>query len=295
MKQPFTKPAETYQQQVQRLMMRGMHVEDKQQAAFYLEHLNYYRLAAYWRPDEADHQTHRFQPDTSFQNILRRYEFDRQLRLHLMDALDRIEVSIRSRLAYELAHRHGPHAHLEVSLAKDAQRWQADFKSLSDAVQRSKEPFIQHFVTNYTEPLPPIWACCEVMSLGLLSKWYDNLKPMPTRNAIAHTYGIDQGMLASWLRHLTVVRNICAHHARLWKRRLTVTPQHPKGKPSAIKGCFVTSNHLYNTLVLQLYCMDVIAPDHSWRNHLKSLLLDHSPYLPDMGFPHGWQQQPIWQ
>jgi abortive infection bacteriophage resistance protein len=295
MKRPFTKPATTYQQQVQLLLSRGMTITDEGMAAFYLEHLNYYRLGAYWLPDEADHQTHLFRAGATFDNVLRRYVFDRELRLLLLDAIERVEVSVRAKLAYELAHQHGAHAHLDGTLAINLQKWHKDSASLHEAVKRSDETFIKHHRKTYTEALPPVWAICEVMSLGLLSKWYDNLKPMPTRQAIAHAYGIDQGVLASWLRHLTLVRNVCAHHARLWNREFVVTPQPPKSKPLPLAGGFVASRRLYNTLLLLLYWMDVVAPAHHWRSRLKALLLSHADYLPAMGFPKGWETPAIWQ
>ncbi|CAM4269524.1 hypothetical protein [Bordetella muralis] len=55
MKRPFGKPATTHAQQVIQLQRRGMIVDDPTAAAFSLQHLNYYRLSAYWLPFEADH------------------------------------------------------------------------------------------------------------------------------------------------------------------------------------------------------------------------------------------------
>lgn len=80
MKLDFKKPPLTYQEQVARLEARGMAVADRSEAAFYLSHLNYYRLAGYWLPFEMDHATHRFRPGTSFRDVLNLYFFDRELR-----------------------------------------------------------------------------------------------------------------------------------------------------------------------------------------------------------------------
>jgi len=72
MKRPFQKGATTYEQQVALLQQRGMIVDDVNQARFYLQHVNYYRLGAYWLPFEADHAAHRFEPDTGFAEVLGR-------------------------------------------------------------------------------------------------------------------------------------------------------------------------------------------------------------------------------
>lgn len=218
MKRAFNKPPTTYAQQLVLLTDRGMRIDHPDRAAFYLQHLNYYRLGAYWLPFEADHGSHRFVAGTSFEDVLNLYIFDRELRLLLLDAIERFEVSVRSQWAYHLAHEHGPHAHLDPALALNAPRWRTNLDRLSEEVSRSDETFIRHLTRTYREELPPVWAVCEVMSLGLLSRWYNNLKPMATRRAISSVYLTDQRVLESWLHHLTFIRNLCAHHSRLWNR-----------------------------------------------------------------------------
>ena len=296
MKRPFTKPATTHAQQVTLLQRRGMVIDDPVAAEFYLQHLNYYRLGAYWLPFEADHAGHSFKPGTHFNDVLNLYVFDRELRLLVLDAIERVEVSVRSQWAYQLAHHHGPHAHLHAALAFRLNLWQANLTKLTDEVDRSDEAFIKHLKSTYTEALPPVWAVCEVMSLGLLSRWYNNLKPMPTRRAIAAAYGVDESVLESWLRHLSLVRNICAHHSRLWNREFTITPLLPRSKPAGLSAqCQAGSRKLYNSLVILLHCMDVIAPQHHWRARLKELIARHSIPVAAMDFPTGWDRMPIWQ
>lgn len=213
-----------------------------------------------------------------------------------MDAIERIEVSARSQWAYQLAHQHGPHAHLDASLAMSAGRWQSNILKLTKEVQRSDEVFIRHLKITYSEELPPLWAVCEVMSLGLLSRWYGNLKPMPTRRAIASIYGLDEKVLGSWLHHLAFVRNISAHHGRLWNREFTITPLMPKGKPANLRSQFQPgSRRLYNALVIMLHCMDIVSPGHSWRTRLISLIESHRVPVAGMGFPTNWEKLPIWR
>lgn len=293
---PFAKPATTYADQVAILERRGMHIDDHAAAEFYLQHLNYYRLGAYWLPFEATHTPHAFVPGTRFTDALNLYLFDRNLRLLVLDAIERIEVSIRSQWAYQVAHRHGTHAYLDARLAANRGRWESDLTKLEKEVQRSDEVFIRHLLATYSEKLPPTWAVCEVMSLGLLSRWYGNLKPMPTRSAIASVYGVNEKVLASWLHHLTMVRNTCAHHGRLWNREFTIIPLIPKTKPLNLQHQFQPgSRRLYNTLTILLHCMDIIAPRHSWRQRLKALIELHKPPTRAMGFPPHWDRLQIWQ
>lgn len=293
---PFNKPATTYTEQIDILERRGMSIDDHARAEFYLRHLNYYRLGAYWLPFETSHDTHTFVSGTRFEDVLNLYLFDRNLRLLVLDAIERVEVSVRSQWAFCLAHRHSPHAHLDAALAANHDRWRSNLTKLEKEVRRSDEVFIKHFLSTYTEKLPPVWAVCEVMSLGLLSRWYGNLKPMPTRSAIAATYGLNEKVLGSWLHHMATVRNSCAHHSRLWNREFTITPLTPKTKPQGLTHQFQPgSRKLYNTLVILLHFMDIVAPRHSWRNRLKALIQDHKIPTHAMGFPHHWCQLPIWK
>lgn len=140
-----------------------------------------------------------------------------------------------------------------------------------------------------------MWAVCEVMSLGQLSRWYDNLKPMPTRRAIADVYGVNEEALKSWLRHISLVRNVCAHHSRLWNREFTITPALPRSRPASLAAqCQTNSRKIYNTLVILLHCMDVIAPQHHWRTRLKDLIARHAIPVAVMDFPSDWGQRAIW-
>lgn len=296
MKQAFTKPATTYAEQVALLQKRGMVIEDPAKVEFYLQHLNYYRLGAYWLPFEADHGSHTFQPGTRFDDVLNLYIYDRELRLLVLDAIERIEVSVRGQWAYQMAHLHSPHSHLDHALAHNPLHWESNLDKLKEEVRRSDETFIKHLTQTYEETLPPVWAVCEVMSLGVLSRWYSNLKPMPTRRAIASVYEIDERVMESWLHHLTFIRNTCAHHSRLWNREFTITPKLPRSKPTHLTGEFIVhSRKLYNTLVILLHFMDIIAPRHHWRKRLVGLITDHAAPVSAMGFPEDWHRRAIWK
>lgn len=295
MKRKFAKSAKTFQEQVQLLQSRGMLIDDVQEAIFYLQHLNYYRLGAYWLPFELDHATHQFKPNTRFKDVLRLYIFDRELRLLMLDGIERIEVSVRSQWAYHLATLHNPHAHLDSNLFK-AKYWQKDLNALTEEVNRSQETFIDHLRDTYSEQLPPVWAVCEIMSIGLLSRWYGNLEPYQTRSAIAKAYKINHYVLGSWIHHLSIVRNFCAHHSRLWNREFSIIPAVPKSRNNPVVNQFVQpSRKIYNTFVIVLYFMDTIAPKHHWRLRLLKLLDEHPDLLTGMGFPTNWQQMSIWQ
>jgi abortive infection bacteriophage resistance protein len=299
MKQPFNKPALTFEQQLDLLIERGLACTDRARAVEHLTHINYYRLSAYFLPFTVDRATHAFLPETSFDDVLNLYVFDRELRLLVLDAIERVEVSVRTGWAYTLAHRYGPHAQLDKNLFKaSGHGWNhaQQLEKLTEETRKSHETFVTHHQNKYAEPLPPLWAVAEVMTFGELSKWYDNLKSSADRNVVAHRYDMDEANLTSFLHHLSTVRNICAHHARLWNREFTFAFRLPRKRPQALAASLnLDSRRIYNTLSTLAWIMDCISPHHHWKARLRELLTRHSVNVKAMGFPKGWQALPVWQ
>jgi len=181
---------QTYQQQLDILKNRGLIVADEPVALHCLEHHNYYRLSAYrfvlTNPENPD----QFLPETTFEQLWGLYCFDRQLRLLVMEAVKRLEISVRSHWAYVLAHARGPQAYEDVANFHDAQRHTKTLAALDNEIARSHEVFVNHFQTKYSMPRPPVWAACEVMSFGLLSRFYENYKRISDRKKIARAFDL---------------------------------------------------------------------------------------------------------
>lgn len=296
----FTKPSLTLQQQIEKLEARGMSVPDKAWAEHCFQHISYYRLRAYWLPFEVPAEVdgeHQFAEGTTFEDVLSLYVFDRQLRLLVMDAIERIEVSLRGAWAYRLATEYGAHGYLEAALYARSDQFARALNSLLDEINWSKDTFIKHYKTKYDDPEhPPVWMVSEILSLGQLSKWFSNLKARADRQAIAKVYGLDEKVLTSAAHHLTYIRNICAHHGRLWNKQFTVTMIVPSA-PSALKLAMNpgTERKLYNTLAMLGYLMGIVAPTSDWRQRLRDLLAtcEHAK-LAAMGFPNNWLELAAW-
>jgi abortive infection bacteriophage resistance protein len=169
---------------------------------------------------------------------------------------------------------------------------------LDEELDRSDEVFVGHYRQRYQMPRPPIWAACEVMSFGLLSRFYENIKRDRDRKQISSTYGLSPDSLKSVLEHLVYIRNLCAHHSRLWNRRFTVTVTLPRSSPAAVIPNLhpAEDRRLYNTLVLLIHLAGVIDPGSDWPARLTRHLGTLKPgLLPHMGFPPDWKQRPLWQ
>ncbi|WP_340055814.1 Abi family protein [Corynebacterium parakroppenstedtii] len=224
----------TFEDQVELLRTRGMRIENSDHAKHVLARLNYYRLSGYWYPMRRyDYATGTrcddFVEGASFDLVVRLYEFDERLRHDVFMELDRVEMAIRTMLGYELG-RFDPFAYLDAKRlkipAQDPEKgWEHDtwLGNYQDALERSKEVFVTHHNEKYGGELP-IWAAVEVMDWGMLSHLF-GVSPDIVRNRIAKQCALDASQLESWLYSLNVVRNLAAHHARMFNRRYDVKPK----------------------------------------------------------------------
>ena len=300
----FTKPALSLDAQIDLLVARGLEVNDRESAKHALAHGNYYRLRGYWivLEDEQPDGSHKFRPGSTLEQALGISEFDEALRNLVIWAASKIEVSLRTQFALHIANAHGAHAYLDAALFTEPTKHAKCLLAVQEEVDRSHEIFIQHYRRTYSEPrLPPLWAACEVMSLGSLSKWYENLAARADRKAIADTYDLDEAYLASFLHHLTTVRNACAHQARLWNRRFTVTMKVPRNRPVAAVRAFFQGQEseerrLYNSLTMMAHLMGVIAPGNDWLRKVRHLVeTSTAVHSSAMGFPDDWKSRPLWR
>ncbi len=298
----YDKPPLTVDQQAERLLERGLLCDDLPRLKHYLSRIGYYRLSAYWLPfeqpsEELGSRNHHFYPDTHFDQVLGFYIFDRKLRLVVLDALERIEVAVRTSYATAMALNHGAHAHLDGQLYKDQNKYQSGLRKVAAELRRSHETFVRHYQQKYTDPaMPPIWAVVETMSFGTLSRWIDNCADNNIKKQVMKQIGMPNIKVMEQVLHtLTPVRNDCAHHSRLWNRRYTMAPPVIK----KISQRFVTDARKYylcNYLVVVEYMLSHINPGSRWLYRLVELLSSLPPErLSSMGFPDDWQEREPWK
>jgi abortive infection bacteriophage resistance protein len=296
----YSKPAVSISDQITKLKNRGLTFNNETKAVSYLSNISYYRLRAYTYPfqDNLD-PDHPFIIPISFEEIISLYIFDRKFRLLVMDAIEKIEVSMRTQIIYQWAMIHGSHWHHDNSLFRDTTKFINNNERLKQEVSRSKEDFISHYTSKYTNPSePPCWMSLEVSSLGLLSVIFNNLKLGTEKRKVATYYGLnDVSILENWMHSFNGIRNICAHHGRLWNRRLTTHLKLPKRPNNQfIQSKTVLPYKVYGPLCCMKYILDIISPTHSFHKDLKKLLLEYPLAKPkEMGFPDFWEKEIFWQ
>jgi len=295
-KAAYPKAALTYQQQLEQLKERGLYIPDEDYFLHLLEVKSYYRLSGYWYPLLEDKENHRFKKGASFDIAYKIYCFDRELRHFVLAELEKIEVAIRAKMIYILSHQHGPFWYKKPELFRNSKRHEQLLDKLEQEYLRSDEEFILAFHDKYTNPLPPSWMMLEVTSFGSLSVMYSNLKPGREKREIAYAFGLADKVFSSWLHSIVYLRNVCAHHARLWNRVMSIQPLIPR-KPHHgwIDGKSVENDTTYYILSMLVYLMNRIKYENDVVERFKALLTKYPNIAPKaMGFPENWEKEPLW-
>ena len=210
---------------------------DENAARGILKNISYYRLKGYWWDMQKDISNHTFIQNVCFEDVVERYEFDRELRLVLFYAIEIIEIALRTKLIYHLSQSHGGLWYLDSSLFDNINLFEQHCNDLQDEFARSGEIFVKDFkqkhpTTNANPRIwesterPDAWLIFEVATFGNLSKIYKNLRhQLPQKSAIANEFGLNlHRELSSWLETISYLRNIIAHHSRIWSRTMVKTP-----------------------------------------------------------------------
>lgn len=287
-------------EQIAKLKQRGLRIEDDALAHHYLSNISYYRLRAYTYPYQNNSDdNHSFIGNVSFNDIIELYTFDRKLRLLVFDAVEKIEVALRTQIIYHWSLAHGSHWHSEQALYKDPTKFIRHLATLQKEIKRSNETFIDHYKNKYSHPTePPCWMSLEVTSIGLLSLLFENLKNCPEKKAVTHHFGLlGTNVLENWVHNFCNIRNICAHHGRLWNRRISIPITMPnKTKSDFIQNKQVYPYKLYASLSAMVYVINIISPESAFKKNLLELVKTcPSGQLKEMGFPKNWEQDKFWK
>lgn len=287
----YTKPPLTFAEQIELLQGRGLQVPDPARAEHWLSHISYYRLSAYTLPFKDGEN---FRPGTTFDHVAGLYIFDRKLRLILLDAIERIEVALRTFLTYELSHQYGVFGHTDPT--HFAPRFGHDrfMEHLRKAERESKETFVSHYRSKYTsEEHLPVWMATELLSLGQLSRLYTACSPGIKRK-FARRLNCTDPIVSSWLHSLSYVRNVCAHHSRLWNRELAIKPALPALSP-AWPYRVRSNERLYCILVIVRHVLLRVSPRCNWHQRLFALFDEHPAIALDaMQVDPNWRTTQLW-
>jgi len=295
----FSKPAFNAQQHLELLIGRGLKVSDKVKASHFISNLGYYRLSGYMYPLQVPDGTHQFKESVTFDLVIDHYNFDRKLRLLILDFIERIEVGLRAILSDTYARRYGPHWYLDTTLFKNPNTHARFVEKVKLFCDSCEFQFIKKYMFKYDNPPePPCWMIMETLTFGQLSVLFENLKGGVLKSEVAAKFNAASPILESWLRSINSLRNFCAHHARIWNRKFAIKPIIPLKESWKFLENIEddTNQRLYGILSCMVKMMENVNPNADFKIKLKDLFREYNCInIHYIGFQKEWTEEQIWQ
>ncbi|OFY39318.1 MAG: Abi-like protein [Bacteroidetes bacterium GWF2_40_14] len=289
----YSKPSLSIESQIQLIESRGLFFENKTKAIRHLSNISYYRLSAYMIPfkerDSTGKVLDKFKHGSRWNDIVNLYRFDRKFRLLMFDAIERIEIGLRTQLIYQLSQKYASHWHTNESIFKpityrdkktgatiNRNIYSEINKHIREELESNKSTeFIKHYVGKYNDPpTPPSWMSVEIMYFNQLSLICNALRNPKDLSDLANFYSLPKDIFTSWLHTINYIRNICAHHSRLWNITLQVQPaklNFSKTRKWISSSVTAQSSKMYYTICTILYFLQTINPNTKFKLHLNNL------------------------
>lgn len=290
----------TINEHIELLKARKLSIPNEERAKKYLGNIGYFRLTGYMYHLQKNDGSHEFSDNISFNDIITHYNFDKKLRSLIIEYLERIEVALRAKLTDSYSNKYGFYWYTNYDLYDNKNVYDLINAEIAENFVEPQERFLKAFKNKYTsESLPPSNMAVEILTLGKLSRLYKGLSNISEKMAIANDFGLPSTILSSWFVYLNNVRNICAHHNRLWNRRITADrPTIPSRKKFQFNGELPSDFNitLYGIVSMIDRLLDNINSNNRFIDKLIKLFEKYPNINVElMGFPKDYKENPAWK
>jgi len=282
----FSKKHLTYDEQIDLLQSRGLLISDRKYAKTKLEHISYYRLSAYYLPFQKEKDL--FVKGTRFEDVLELYYFDKELRKMIFNAIETVEVNVRANVVYNFSKETDAFGYMDkCQFNLDDVTYASLIYSIQKETSRSKELFVKHFKDKYKSNVLPIWMMVELISFGTLSRLFSALKP--NHETMTKKVGVPPAVFKNWLHTINHIRNICAHHSRLWNRQFVIKAKVPK-KIKSFQG--IRNDRVFVIILILNYFFHRVETGADLIEKVDRLLEKYPNVdIKQMGFPDDWKER----
>lgn len=289
MKIKYSKPALSIAQQADLLIEKGLIVNLPSLCHDFLSRISYHRLYQYFQPFLATGEGAKFLSGTHFETIVDLYEFDKDLRSLIDEALEVFEVAFRTAISNTMSIKYGPFWFMDRSLFQNKNYHQKFLEYIQSLSERADEHAIKQYFKKYDELYPPSWLLLENLTFGSCSKLFNNIRSVRDKKEICSIFEQHPTVLDSWAKALVYTRNLCAHHARVWNRWLVIQPISP------MRGNLIKNTRpIYSHLHVMSQLMQTLFQNTTWKVRLNNLFAKNgSIQFEEMGFLRNWQHDPF--
>ena len=294
----FDKPALNIDEKINLLKKRWLIFENRKESKHDLQHIWYFRMTGYFKFFQ-NKVNNEFINWTTFKQVLDLYIFDRKLRLLTLDAIEKIEVSLKANISDYMSERYWVFWYLDKKLFNidNNKIYKGFIDIINDKQQKSSAIFIKEYFNKYDENYLPCWMLFEELTIWELSNIYRILKT-DIKQSISDNYWLYQLDLQIWAQLLVNVRNISAHHSRLWNKEYVVKPRR-KDKVLWKKYSTFINNinwwkevipNYYNVALIINYLLKHINKKLDWLDDLEKLFNEYSLIEKEkMWFKNNWR------
>lgn len=275
----------TLDEQISILQARGLIIVNEQKAKDILSRLNYYTLTGYLH--EFKKSDGKYIDGLSFEKISNIYECDRRLNNILLYAIDLIEHTLKTKIAYIMSHRCGELSYKDCSNFKNENEHNIFVSKFTQNIENNKNlPFVAHHLKKYDGNFP-IWVAVELFTLGMVDHFYKNLNTQ-IQKEIADDYNIGVRQLQSWINNVAYLRNMVAHYMRLYNFKISKTPTINKKDTSFPSPSY----KIYDIVYIMKF---LILNKSEWNNYILPAITNIFDKYDDyidvsaFGFPENWQ------
>jgi len=298
----FNKPVLNIDEKIKLLKERDLIFEDEEKEKHYLQHIWYFRLTWYFKFFQ-DKENNIFKEWTTFKKVLDLYIFDRKLRLLTLDAIEKIEISLKANINDYMTENFWVFWYLEEELFflesnKEKEIYENFIEKVNNIQNKSSSIFIKEYFKKYDEKYLPSWMLFEELTIWELSNVYRIIKT-DFRQKIANNFWVYQLDFKIWIHLLTNIRNISAHHSRLWNKEYIVKP---RKKDKILWNKYLTSynkdnievviSNFFNATLIINYLLKIINKNFNWLDDLEKLF-EEFPEIPKekMWFTDNWKEK----
>lgn len=270
----------TFEKQLDLFESRGMIISERSQALKKLQSIGYYKIKGFaYALIKPENKTEGYKnvsfDGVKFDEVILRYYQDKNLRMNLMHAIEKIEVSVKVQIAYVLGKKYGAYGYTDFS------KW-TDRKKLNNETRREKESeFCDDLKTKISrsglydlsddnlneDGMPSIWLAMDILTFGDIV-YILSIMAQKNLNEIANYYNLDSETFVSWMYCLKFIRNLCAHNSNIIDIRLKTRPKILEEWQTVLyknsKGVY--SNRIANVVLIIKHFISKINPKYSWHS-----------------------------
>ena len=234
-------------------------------------------------------EQHLYKPGATFSKVMMLYRFDKKLRLLLFNEIEKIEVAVRSAIV-----KHGcevtgdPFWMTNPNNFSNPVKFNKTISLIEDELNHSEEECITHFKEAYSDPFPPAWMLSEILPLGVMTNIYSNIKNKKIKKRVSQSFHLQIAPFESWMTIVTLTRNLCCHHARVWNKQNTLRPMIPIIIVRPWINLPTDTLRIYFDMCIIKYFLNIISPGNDMLDKMQALFAEYPEV--DLGALGGFLQ-----